>query len=69
MAHWLHSWFGWPDGGVWSNIAASLIWSGIVWVPTIRHLHRKIDRQHNEIVREHRKLHRHLGVTDSEETP
>jgi hypothetical protein len=24
----LVSWFAWPDGGVWSNLAAALLWAG-----------------------------------------
>ena len=45
--------FGWPQGGVWSNVAASLLWA----VPGFtahhvlmrRHTTREIDRQTAEI--------------------
>lgn len=36
--------FGWPDGAVWSNLLASVIWAA----PALWHLHRKIKRNHRE---------------------
>lgn len=36
--------FGWPDGAVWSNLLASVIWA----TPALWHLHRKLDRHHDE---------------------
>lgn len=38
---WLSSFFAWPDGGVWSNLLASVIWT----VPALAWHHRKI-KQH-----------------------
>ena len=43
--------FGWPDGAVYSNLLASLIWAA----PALWHLHRKLDRHHREHMEETRK--------------
>lgn len=37
--------FSWPDGSVWSNLIASVIWA----TPALWHIHRKLNRHHNEI--------------------
>lgn len=67
----LARWFGWYSGAVWSNLAASFIWSGVVWFPTMLHLHRKVDRQHAELVEQDKKRHaalkRHLGIEETGE--
>lgn len=69
MDAWLANWFGWYQGGIWTNLAASLLWSGLVWFPTVAHLHRKVDRQHRELLDQnatHRAaLKRHLGITEA----
>lgn len=36
--------FGIPNGAVWSNLLASVIWAA----PALWHLHAKLDRQHRE---------------------
>ena len=59
MNAWLASWFGWPDGQVWPNLAASLVWAGLLGIPTALGLHRKLDRHHREVKR-------HLGVADDD---
>ena len=41
MHDWFDSWFAWPDGGVWSNVVASVIWT----VPALAWHHRKM-KQH-----------------------
>lgn len=38
---WISSFFSWPNGGVWSNLLASVIWT----VPALGFHHRKI-KQH-----------------------
>lgn len=38
---WIRSFFAWPNGGVWSNLLASVIWT----IPTLAVHHRKI-KQH-----------------------
>jgi hypothetical protein len=29
MHEWLDSWFAWPGGGIWSNVAASALTTGV----------------------------------------
>lgn len=52
MSTWL-VFFGWPGGGVWSNLAASALWAPAAFtvhhVLMRRHTTRQIDRQTAEI--------------------
>lgn len=41
IANWISSFFSWPNGGVWSNLLASVLWT----VPTLGYHHKKI-KQH-----------------------
>jgi hypothetical protein len=50
----LHSWFGWPDGGIWSNLVASAIWA----IPTGFFAAKKIRKMHRHILQ----LHEHHGI-------
>ncbi len=43
--HILYEMFDWPGGNVLGNLLASMIWG----IPSLWHLHRKIDRNHQEI--------------------
>jgi len=54
----VYYYFGWPDGAVWSNLLASVIWAA----PTIWGLHRKLDRHH----REHLAMTRNRENTDGQ---
>lgn len=38
---WVEAFFGWPNGGVWSNLLASVLWT----IPALGWHHRKI-KQH-----------------------
>jgi len=38
--HTLTAFFGWPNGGIWSNLAASVIWT----VPALEVNHRRAKR-------------------------
>lgn len=71
MTGWFQSWFAWYQGGIWTNIAASFIWSALVWFPTLLHLHRKNDRQHQALIEQGKKHHaalkRHLGIEETDE--
>ena len=29
MHNWLNSWFAWPGGGVWANVASSALTTGV----------------------------------------
>jgi hypothetical protein len=42
-----HSWFGWPDGGVWSNLAAAVLWA----TPAFTVHHRLMRRHQSTTVR------------------
>jgi hypothetical protein len=41
---WVTSFFAWPGGGVWSNLAASVIWT----VPALGWHHRRMKRHITE---------------------
>lgn len=43
MNHALSSFFSWPDGGVWANLLASLLWGTPAFV-----VHHKLMRRHHE---------------------
>jgi hypothetical protein len=38
--HTLTAFFGWPDGGIWSNLAASVVWT----LPALGWHHRRMKR-------------------------
>lgn len=38
LGGWFASFFAWPDGGVWSNLLASVIWT----LPALRWHHKRI---------------------------
>lgn len=44
---WVTSFFAWPDGGVWSNLLASVLWT----VPALAWHHRKIKQHITETLR------------------
>jgi len=44
MKHILYEIFGWPGGIVVGNLLASALWA----IPTFLHLHRKLNRHHQE---------------------
>ena len=62
-ASWTRLFFHWPDGGVWSNLVASAIWT----TPTLlfawrklrawrQHVHDRLDDLHEH----QRRMHEHL---------
>ena len=57
--HLLHSWFGWPDGSVLTNLVASVLCFVAGWWFALRKhvkkLHAKLD-----------KVHTHLGIGEEE---
>lgn len=44
-----HLFFHWPDGGVWSNLLASLLWVPVSWAGV-----------HGLLVWHHNKMHAHI---------
>lgn len=58
---WLHFFFGWYQGAVWSNLLASVLWvipGYILGRAHLKKLHEKLD-----------KIHKHLGIDSKIETP
>jgi hypothetical protein len=35
----LQGWFGLPNGAVYSNLVAAIIWVPVAWIAALRHLH------------------------------
>ena len=60
----LTAFFGWPDGGVWSNLIASA-----AWVPLAGVWHRRTLRRHAAEMRQHltAELHRRHQTEPPEE--
>lgn len=60
----LRTFFGWPDGGVWSNLIASA-----AWVPLAALWHRRKLREHAAELRQHLtdELRRHDRTQPTEE--
>ena len=61
--------FGWPSGGIWSNILASVLWTAPMWLLLLWrqrvHLRNEFERMHDHLESAHVKidaLHEHLGV-------
>lgn len=54
------SFFGWPSGGVWSNLLASLMWTGPAFVT-----HHVLIRRHHTrtTARQTRELKEHIDAT------
>jgi hypothetical protein len=50
--------FNWPEGSVWSNIIASVIWTTPPFIWTIIRFNKK-HKQNFEAIN---KIHKHLGV-------
>lgn len=48
--------FAWPQGGVWANLIASLLWA----TPAFIYTHRKLRKMHKHIKR----VHDHLGIKE-----
>lgn len=49
--HVLWLWFGWPNGGVWSNLVAAVIGWATAWLwarTEVRALHQKLDGLHEK---------------------
>jgi hypothetical protein len=44
--------FAWPNGGVWSNLVASILWTVPALVWHHKTVMRKLDRHHAETMRE-----------------
>lgn len=62
----LHLFFHWPDGGVYSNIVASVIWTTPSFIIgfVVGHLKMKKHTQalHDEMKIHVSKIHKHLGI-------
>jgi hypothetical protein len=62
----IQSFFGWPEGGVWSNILASMIWTTPSFIVGFFIGHRQLvshmRRHHQEVMAHIRKIHKHLGI-------
>ena len=52
--------FAFPDGGVWSNLIASVIWALPTFIFTALHMNKK----HKEHMSAINKIHKHLGVKE-----
>lgn len=52
--------FGWPNGGVWSNLLASVLWATPALLAhhklMMRRISKKLDMHHEETMQEVRKL-------------
>lgn len=64
--------FHWPEGSVWSNLIASVIWA----TPTFLHLHHKMSRRADALMEQHLKtttdidaIHRHLKIGKHADAP
>lgn len=78
LADVFHTFFGWPDGGVWGNEVAAILWVPVAvaagWLVkrAVGRLHARFDSLHESHAELHSKLdelhtkqdrlHEHLGV-------
>ncbi len=58
-----HTWFGYPDGSVLTNLVAWLIGLVCGLFPLLLRLERKLQRSHRELHAKLDRIHEHLGIT------
>ena len=52
MGNTITAFFAWPNGGVWSNLLASVLWTVPALVWHHKRVMAKLDRHHQETMRE-----------------